>query len=641
MAEFLALAAIFTGSPALAQQAWTRQTAAYVPGEILIKLKGKSNSSRAQAFIGRAVSQKSMALKGSWSGLNLHHFTLPPQKDVPTAVSEMESDPDVEYAEPNYIVTRQGSGPEGPPMSEAQMRASIPRLADEAEQLAQAQASGGAVNAQSAGSGTYSQSNAPIQAPQAWAQMTSGLAPAVIAVIDTGIDFTDTVFINSGAIWTNAGEIPGNGIDDEGNGYIDDIHGWNFVYGNNTPQDDDGHGTHVSGIILGMTQDILAARLSPATVRIMPLKFLDSSGSGTTSDAVQAVYYAANNGARIFNNSWGGGGFSSALLDAINYSYSLHCLFVAAAGNASSDNDVTPTYPASYSVPNIVAVAATSDADALASFSNYGATSVNLGGPGVSILSTLPNNTWGYESGTSMATPMITGMAALMSREKPAMYGYQLRSLIFGATQAIASLSGRTTTQGRGNAYNSVVAAQNAVFSAAQPAYDPSAVERAMASAGSSDTSGGCGTIARKMLDQGGDDGSLGGGAAAAILCLLLAPIAISLALRARSRTGRDQRKHERFNIASSVTLKLGDRELSGSVSSISLGGAQVNADALLENGGLVAMRISSPDGRDEIEVQGRVVWSEDNRRYGVAFAQASEGARAKIERWTAGLVRR
>ena len=612
----------------------TRVGAAYVQGEVIVKLKGKARATKSQAFIGKAVSEQSMKLKGSWSSLNMHRFGLRAGTTVEGTVAQMQADPAVEYAEPNYILTKQSLGLEGQPISDEEMMSA-------SQAAAGAPAGPGTVQASSAPS--YSQSNAPIDVPQAWSQMSASRPIPIVAVIDTGIDLHGRVFVNSGAIWTNAGEIPSNGADDDGNGYVDDVHGWNFAYGNNSPQDDDGHGTHVSGIVLGITQDITQTTLAPAKIRIMPLKFLDSTGSGSTSDAVEAIYYAANNGARILNNSWGGSGFSSALLDAISYAYSQHCLFVAAAGNASSNNDSSPTYPANYDVPGLISVAATSDSDALANFSNYGASTVHLGGPGVSILSTLQNNTWGYESGTSMATPMISGVAALMAREQTSMYGYQIKQIMFSGNQSVQSLVNRTTTQGRVNAYNSILAAKAASASGSQPGYDPSAVERSMASAPDSAAAiGGCGMVSSRLRGDGSDGGDgMGTGAGALLGVILLAPLALSLGLRLKAKSGRELRKHERFQIASQVRLTVGDRELTGSVSSISLGGAQVNADAWLENGGIVSMKIASPDGRDEIEVQGRVVWSEENKRYGVAFSEStSDGALASIQRWTASLVK-
>ena len=592
------------------------QNLEYRPGEMIVKLRGKSKTLQAQAFIGKSVSEKGLTLKGSWSGINMHHFSLKPGQSVESAVAEMRNDPDVEFAEPNYIFHSQGGGLEGESVSIESVQAQ-------------------AVNDVNA----YAQTSAPIQLSQAWAQETSGKAPIVVAVIDTGLDLNHSVFVNSGAIWTNPKETL-NGLDDDANGYVDDIHGWNFVANSNSPQDDDGHGTHVSGIVLGTTQDITAATMSPAIIKIMPLKFLDSTGSGSTSDAVNAIYYAVNNGAKVLSNSWGGGGFSNSLLTAIAYAYDHKVAFVAAAGNASSNNDATPTYPANYTVPNMISVAATSDLDGFASFSNYGASTVHVGSPGVSIWSTLPGNMYGRESGTSMATPFVAGLTALMMREQPAMNGYQAKSLVFSSAQAISSLASKTTTQSRINAYNAIMASKGVTVMSTQPSYDASA-SRAPDSVQATAAMPGCGLVAKSIYDSSEGDGPAGpfhNLAFFTVLLILVSPILVSVMLRNRSPESR--RRFTRYQINSSVTMKLGDRELVGQVSSISLGGVQVNTEAWLENGGVVTMSISSPDGTDAIQVQGKVVWSEEKKRYGVAFDNAEENALAAISRWSQGLLR-
>lgn len=598
-------------------------TREYVPGEIIVKLKGKAKTLQSQAFVGKAVSEKSMSLKGSWAGLNMHHFALKAGQGVEEVIREMQNDPDVEYVEPNYIVRRQSTGIEGEPvaMSEVQSAAS----------------SGGTYS-------TYAQTSAPIQLSQAWAAMSAGKTPPVVAIIDTGIDFNHAVFTGSGAIWTNPNEIPSNGIDDDKNGYIDDVHGWNFVANSNSPADDDGHGTHCAGIVLGTTQDITASPIAAAQVRIMPLKFLDANGSGSTADAVKAIYYAVNNGAQVLSNSWGGGGFSSSLLDAITYAYNHKVAFVAAAGNASTNNDSSPTYPANYNVPNMISIAATSDLDGLASFSNYGASTVHVGSPGVSIWSTYPTNMYARLSGTSMATPFVAGLAALILREAPSMTGYQVKNLIFGGAQSVSSLQTKTTTKSRINVYNSVVAAKTSTVDPNQPSYD-SSMARAPASSDSAaaPSLGGCGLVSKMIRDSGGDDGGSFSGPQKnlsffALLIVLIAPVLVSLALRQRS--GKYQRRFARYQIDSSVRLRFGDRELVGQVSTISLGGVQLNTDAWLEKGGVVKMSIRSPDGRDELEVEGKVVWSEEHKRYGVAFANADDSVLANISRWTQSLLK-
>lgn len=607
------LSSLLSLPSAFAQQ--LQQSAEYVPGEVIVKLKGKSKSVQAQAFIGKAVSEKAMTLKGSWGGLNMHQFGLKPGQSVDAAIAELKADPEVEFAEPNYIVHQQSAGLEGQPVAMSVVR----------------EQSGGQVS-------TFSQTAAPIRSQEAWSAMTPSLTPPVVAVIDTGVDLNHQVFVDSGAIWTNPNEVV-NGIDDDGNGYVDDVHGWNFVAGSNSPMDDDGHGTHVSGIILGTTQDITAASLQPATIRIMPLKFLDQNGSGTTSDAVKAIYYAVNNGAKVLNNSWGGGGFSNALLDAIAYAYDHKVVFVAAAGNASNNNDQNPTYPANYTVPNMISVAATSDLDGFASFSNYGSQTVHMGSPGVSIWSTLPNDTWGRSSGTSMATPFVSGLAALMVREAPSMNGYQVRELIFSGTDPVASLNSKTITKGRLDVYGGIMAAKGTPVDPSQPAYDVSAYSRSPSSEAAPGV--GCGLVAKSIYDssdKGGPSSPQRNVAFFGLLLALVAPVVLSVALRQRS--GKNLRRHTRYQIDSQVRVRFGDRELVGNVSTISLGGVQLNTDAWLENGGVVKMSIQSPDGADEIQVEGKVVWSEEHKRYGVAFSNAEEPALAKINRWTQSLLK-
>jgi len=559
-----------------------------------------------------------MTLKGSWSGLNLHHFALKPGQSVEAMIAELQQDPEVEYAEPNYIVRNFSLGsPEGPVLSMAEFR-----------------------ELSHGGQNPNGQTSAPIGLGDAWDEMSYDKEPPIVAVIDTGVDLNHDVFVQSGAIWTNPGEIPGNGIDDDGNGFVDDVHGWNFVANNADPTDDEGHGTHVAGIILGTTQDIKTTPLAPAQIRIMPLKFLDKNGSGTTSAAIQAIYYAVNNGAKVLSNSWGGGGFSNALLEAIAYSYQKGRIFVAAAGNSSNNNDLRPTYPANYNVPNVISVAATSDLDALASFSNYGAQTVHMGAPGVKIFSTYPRNTFAALSGTSMATPFVSGLAALIVREQPAMNGYQVRQLIFNGAQPVSSLMNKTVTRSRLNVYHSLIAAKSATVDSTLPAYDLASLRAPSSSTEVSAELGGCGLV--KALYDANDGGGLSGPqknlAFFGLLLVMVAPVLLSFALRQRS--GKCQRRHTRYQIDSSVRVRVGDRELVGHVSTISLGGVQLNTDAWLEKGGIVTMKIRSPDGRDEIEVEGRIVWSEEHKRYGVAFSKVEDSALSAINRWTQSLLK-
>lgn len=284
-----------------------------------------------------------------------------------------------------------------------------------------------------------------IHAPAAW-DVYTGDANLVVAIIDTGIDYNHQDLAAN--IWTNPGEVANNGIDDDGNGYVDDIHGWDWAYGDNNPLDVHGHGSHTGGTVGAVGNNGVGVVGVNWNIKLMALKFLNDSGSGSTSNAVSALNYAVNKGVKVSNNSWGGGSYSQSLYDAIENSKSVGHLFVAAAGNNGTNNDTSAHYPSSYNNDNLIAVAAIDVNDNKASFSNYGATSVDLGAPGVSILSTTPNNNYSYYDGTSMATPHVAGTAALLYGAHPDWTYAQVRDRIFNTARPIAALSGKTVTGG-------------------------------------------------------------------------------------------------------------------------------------------------------------------------------------------------
>jgi subtilisin family serine protease len=298
--------------------------------------------------------------------------------------------------------------------------------------------------------GTY---DADINAEEAWT-VTTGNPEFVVAVIDTGTDYTHEDMDNN--IWTNSNEIAANGVDDDSNGYIDDIHGFDFWSNDADPMDGSGHGTHVSGTICAESGNNIGVAGVAWECQIMALRFLGPNG-GYTSDAISALNYAVDMGVAVSNNSWGGGGFSQSLYNAIQNAGNNGHLFVAAAGNDNINTDTSAHYPSSYDLDNIVSVAATDNQDHRSSFSNYGFNSVDVGAPGTNIANIYPNNGYVWMSGTSMAAPHVTGLATLIWALHPDWTPQQVRTRIFNTVRPLDTLYGITSTGGIINAYNALL----------------------------------------------------------------------------------------------------------------------------------------------------------------------------------------
>ena len=298
-------------------------------------------------------------------------------------------------------------------------------------------------------------SGVDINAAKAW-DVTTGTNTVLIAVIDTGVRYTHRDLVAN--IWTNPGEIPGNGIDDDGNGYVDDVHGINAISGSGDPFDDNDHGTHVSGTIGAAANNGEPSVGVAWKVSIMGLKFLNQDGSGFTADAIRCLQYAVKMKAKVSNNSWGGGPADQAMSDALTAARTAGHLFVAAAGNSAVNNDVDPAYPASYGLDNMISVAAIDRKGQLANFSNYGRRSVHIGAPGVDIFSSFAGSDTDYStiSGTSMATPHVVGVAALVLAAHPTAKIFELRERILNSAVPLKSLSATTVTGGRLDAFNAV-----------------------------------------------------------------------------------------------------------------------------------------------------------------------------------------
>jgi subtilisin family serine protease len=297
-----------------------------------------------------------------------------------------------------------------------------------------------------------------IMAPEAWDTAT-GSTEVVVGVIDTGIDYDHQDLAAN--MWTNPDEIAGNGVDDDGNGYVDDIYGINAITETGDPNDDHGHGTHCAGTIGAVGNNGSGVVGVNWKVKLIGMKFLDSGGYGYDADAIECINYAIalkNNGVNnlVLSNSWGGGLYNQGLKDAIEDANSWNILFVAAAGNDGLDTDSYPHYPSSYDSSNILAVASTDSGDKLSYFSNYGSTSLDIGAPGSSILSTTPDNTYSIKSGTSMATPHVSGAAALLLSINDTLEVWELKDYLMSYGDPISALAGKCASGNRLNVYSSL-----------------------------------------------------------------------------------------------------------------------------------------------------------------------------------------
>jgi len=286
---------------------------------------------------------------------------------------------------------------------------------------------------------------ADVGAVEAW-NIAIGLPSIQIAIIDTGVDYTHADLTDN--MRGRPLELPGNHLDDDHNGWIDDTYGYDFANGDSDPMDDNSHGTHVAGILGAHTDNGFGVAGVAWKCQIVALKFLDSEGFGDTSLAADAMEYVIDNGIPISNNSWGGEGYSQTMRDVLAVADAHGHLFIAAAGNESSNNDVIDHYPSNYDLPNIIAVAATNNLDQPASFTNFGATTVDLGAPGVAIYSTIPGDSFGYKGGTSMATPFVSGAAALLMSHAPALTSHEVRDRILDTVRPAPLLVGLTATGG-------------------------------------------------------------------------------------------------------------------------------------------------------------------------------------------------
>lgn len=397
-----------------------------VPGEYVVKLKTPLATYQNQMNV---LSQELGGyIKSTIPGQNIVVIKRPVFEINSSVIKLMAQNPNVEVVEPNFIY-RASKTPNDPMFGQLWGMLNVGQ-ADAGKQQGVA--------------------GVDIGAQQAW-DIETGSKDVIIAVIDTGVDYTNADLNPN--MWTNDAELNGKpGVDDDANGVIDDIYGYNTITNSGDPRDDHGHGSHCAGTIGAKGDDGKGIVGVNWNTRIMGIKFLDAGGSGTLENAIKGIDYATKMGAKILSNSWGGGGVSQTLKEAIERSNSAGTLFVAAAGNESNNNDANPSYPASYQVPNVLSVAAVDNKGKLASFSNYGKSTVHVGAPGVNILST---TTAGYEawSGTSMATPHVSGIAGLLASHDRNMTALEIKNRIITTALPMADLRGKVRGAGFANAY--------------------------------------------------------------------------------------------------------------------------------------------------------------------------------------------
>lgn len=412
-----------SASPALARRP------EFVPGEVLVRFRsGASAASRgaimrsANAQVSERVVTAAMRDRGDTEGFSVLRTSM----NVPDAVAALRARAEVEYAEPNWVYTTDAV-------------ANDPYVTN------------GSLWGMGAGA-------AGIGAVTAWASAKHDCGSVYIGIIDTGYMFSHPDLSPNAA--KIPGEIAGNGVDDDRNGLVDDVYGWDYAGNNNTVFDGaaDDHGTHVAGTIGAVGGNGAGVAGVCWSVKLMNVKFLGSRG-GTTANAVKSVDYFTNLKNRqglnfaATNNSWGGGGFSQALSDAIGRANAADILFVAAAGNSAVNCDATACFPANYPQANVISVASITSSGALSSFSNFGATTVDIGAPGSAIWSTVPVSskrrvTAGYASysGTSMAAPHVSGAVAMYKAANPTATAAQIKTAILAQGTLTSSLNTRTVS---------------------------------------------------------------------------------------------------------------------------------------------------------------------------------------------------
>ncbi|OFZ04196.1 MAG: hypothetical protein A2070_01705 [Bdellovibrionales bacterium GWC1_52_8] len=422
------------------------RSGAHVPGQVIVKLRdvapGKRIQAHAISVLQNAAGEDAVVdFVPLEMAPSVFKVSLASDSLLDAAIRALRLDPSVAAAEPNIIFHT----------FEDQTPGQTPNDPDFGKLW------GMKNTGQPDATGQVGRAGADINVLPLWNQGFTGNRKVLVGVIDTGVDWTHPDLIEN--IYTNpgeAGELSANGIDDDGNGLIDDVHGWDFESKSKNSNDDNGHGSHVAGTIGASGNNGVGVAGVNWQVSILPIKFLDAQGSGSLQGAIDAIEYAKKMKVSIINASWGGNQFSQLLSDSVKSTGDAGIIFVAAAGNDSSDNDTAGSYPAGFGHPNIIAVAATDNQDNIAKFSNFGRKTVHVAAPGVKILSTTKNGAYAVLSGTSMASPHVAGVAALLLSLRPEWDYATLKERLIRTSDPMPSLSRKVLSKGRVNVMNAL-----------------------------------------------------------------------------------------------------------------------------------------------------------------------------------------
>jgi YD repeat-containing protein len=389
-------------------------------GELLVRFREHAPVSKLNQLLRTNGAQWNGQLRGQ-SGIE--RLRLSAGSDPETVAATLRTSEWVDFAEPNYLITADQTPSQTTPQTTTQTTPDDPRFSE-----------------QVALRNTVS--------PQAWAA-TTGAKQTVIAVLDSGIDFTHPDLVNNE--WDNSLE-QANNLDNDSNGFNSDLHGWDFVANSSGIIDEQGHGTAVAGIIAAQGNNATGISGVMWKAGLMSLRVLDSTGTGDVAQAIEAIDYAANNGAQVINCSWGTDDASTALREAINRAAQREVVVVISAGNQARDIETTPRYPASFDLPNLISVASTDNADQLTSFSNWGMTHVSIAAPGKDILTTKMGGDYEAISGSSASTAFVTGVAGLVKTLRPWLNADRTREMILHGARQVPALSDKVASKGIVNA---------------------------------------------------------------------------------------------------------------------------------------------------------------------------------------------